>query len=287
MTCTLISGATGKIGKYLVNILLQKEVRFKVLVRKPEQAIYFSNRGIRADLGDFNNVPSLLASMTNVDQLFMLSANGPQQTEWEGNLLHAAKRQQVRKIVKVSAIGAASDAPYTIGKWHATTEALIKHSGIPYTFLQPHSFMQNLLGQLPNIHSHGVILGTMFDGSIPFIHAGDVAAVAAEVIMTDKEIGKTLYLTGPTARTFHEAADLIGDLIGQKIEYTPISPEQYKKAMIYSGVPLWLAENIISIEEMLQNQELQKPTTEVKRILNREARSLEQFIQEHENIICA
>ena len=55
----------------------------------------------------------------------------------------AAKRAGVRRIVKMSAIKAAPDAPTTIRRWHGEIEQRINRSGIAYTHLWPNAFMQN------------------------------------------------------------------------------------------------------------------------------------------------
>jgi uncharacterized protein YbjT (DUF2867 family) len=64
------------------------------------------------------------------------------------NLINEAKKNDVKYVVKLSAMGAGSEPESTILRLHGEEEKIIQDSGIPYTFLRPPAFMQNFVTQL-------------------------------------------------------------------------------------------------------------------------------------------
>lgn len=84
--------------------------------------------------------------LAGVGRVFLLSPPSPQQVEWQGNLIDAAKQAKVEDIVKLFILGADEHSPVSVAQWHWQTEQHLKASGLTYTILQPHFFMQNILG---------------------------------------------------------------------------------------------------------------------------------------------
>jgi uncharacterized protein YbjT (DUF2867 family) len=57
------------------------------------------------------------------------------------------KRAGVKRIVKLSAFGAAEEA-YSFARWHRAVERHIEASGLAWTFLRPNGFMQNVVNYM-------------------------------------------------------------------------------------------------------------------------------------------
>jgi uncharacterized protein YbjT (DUF2867 family) len=71
----------------------------------------------------------------------------PDVTAITSNLVKEAKKNDVKHIVKLSAMGADSELGSTILQLHGKEEKIIEESGIPYTFLRPPALMQNFITQ--------------------------------------------------------------------------------------------------------------------------------------------
>ena len=102
-----------------------------------------------------------------------------------------AKRAGVRRIVKMSAIKAAPDAPTTIRRWHGAIEQRINRSGIAYTHLWPNAFMQNFRRFAPLIRERGEFYAPVGDARISLVEIEDVAAVTAAALVEDGHEGET------------------------------------------------------------------------------------------------
>jgi uncharacterized protein YbjT (DUF2867 family) len=96
-------------------------------------------------VGDFDQPDSLEAAMAGCDHLYLVSPPSPRQPEQEQNVTDAAKRAGVAHVVKQTVLGADPDAPIAFGRWHGRIEQYLVQSGLAYTLVRPHSFMQNFL----------------------------------------------------------------------------------------------------------------------------------------------
>jgi uncharacterized protein YbjT (DUF2867 family) len=61
------------------------------------------------------------------------------------NAVWAARQAGVERIVRLSVVGAAHDAPNRSGRLHALSDRETERCGMRWTILRPHWFMRNLL----------------------------------------------------------------------------------------------------------------------------------------------
>src|SRR5207237_8787428 len=114
------------------------------------------------------------------------------------NAVQAAKRAKVKHIVRNSAIKAGHDAPNRNGRLHALVEESVKASGIPWTILRPHYYMQNLLSSASSVSSDGMLYMNMGQGRVGTIDGRDVGELAAKSrAHPARDAGKTYTQTGP------------------------------------------------------------------------------------------
>ena len=134
--------------------------------------------------------------------------------------IDAAAAAGVKHIIYVGVPGA--DTQKIVP--HYAVERHIEATGIPYTFLHPTYFMQNLCR---SISTHGVdivdydqIFIPAGNGKITFIDARDVASVAVDIIKDPApHTGKTYVLSGPDLLDFYQVAEIFSAIMGRKISY--------------------------------------------------------------------
>ena len=243
----LVTGATGTIGSFVIDELMEKGADFKVLARTHDKARPFLERGIDASIGDFNDVPSMEAALEGVDKIFLLSVTSPEIPRLQGNVARAAARMGVRHIVKVSAHGTAPDSAIGIARFHAQAEEAIRESGIPFTFLRPQSFMQNLIFDRETINDRGEIYNHAGDGRIAMIDARDIAAAAAVTLLNEGHEGQTYELTGPDAISYYQVADTFKEVLGKPVKYIPVTSVHARSSMMEAGMPAWLVEDLVNV----------------------------------------
>ena len=139
----LLTGATGTTGSPTVAQLRAMNRPFRIMSRDVARARRQFGEDLDYVEGDFAEPRSLDAAFEGIETLSLLCAFSEAMVELELGAVEAAKRAGVRRIVKMSAIKAAPDAPTTIRRWHGAIEQRINQSGIAYTHLWPNAFMQN------------------------------------------------------------------------------------------------------------------------------------------------
>ncbi|MDF2709656.1 MAG: NAD(P)H-binding protein [Nonomuraea muscovyensis] len=234
----LITGANGTVSSAVLRSLPGKD-DVRVLVRDPAKA----PAGYEVAVGDLDDPATLGEAFDGVDTLWLLTAMGPQAPHASMNAVWAARRAGVRHVVRLSAIGAAHDAPTRNGRLHALSDVELQASGLDWTIIRPAFFMQNLLGAV----NGGTLYGSTGQGRIGLIDTRDIGEFAAKVLTDPRpHTGKVYTLTGPASISLGEAAGHLGDVYGRPISYQPLSPDQVHAAMLDAGLPEWIA--AVSVE---------------------------------------
>jgi uncharacterized protein YbjT (DUF2867 family) len=152
----------------------------------------------------------------------------------------------VRRIVKLSARGAAINAPVAYWHWHGVIEEHLRASRVPAVILQPGFLMTNLLAAADHVREQGMLFAPAADARIAMIDPSDVAAVAALALTTDGVAG-THILTGPSALSYLEVAAGLAELTGRPVGYQDIPPEAALPALIDAGLPVFGAEQVVAV----------------------------------------
>ena len=85
----------------------------------------------------------------------------------------------MRRLVKLSALGAEAGSPVAFWDWHARIERHLEASGVPWVVLRPRYYMTNLLGFVETVRSAGAVFAPAEGLKIPMIDPRDVGATAA------------------------------------------------------------------------------------------------------------
>lgn len=243
----LVTGASGKTGLDVVRSLAIVGAGVRALVRDAAKAPSVRRPGVEVAVGDLGNPDSLRAALQGVERVYLCSAVDPRQAELQGNLVRAAKEAGVKHVVKLSVHGSSLDSPVPFARWHAETEKQLIATGIPWTFLRPHYFMQNVLGFAPAIRAQGVLSLPLRSVKIPLVDARDVAAVAVAALTGAGHERKIYDITGSEALSGADLAAKLAKATGRNIQYADVSPEQAKKEMLAAGWPEWLAASMTTL----------------------------------------
>ncbi|MBE9108160.1 SDR family oxidoreductase [Nodosilinea sp. LEGE 07298] len=239
-----VTGATGRVGGKLVESLLRSGKRVKVLVRNPQKATIYQALGVSVFLGDLNQSDRLEEALWGCDRLFSIPPNTMNQAEQEIQLYQAAKRAEIRHVVKLSTVKSDPESPCQFFKQHAIAEQYLKQSGIKFTILQTNSFMQNFLWFAHEMKTKGTLALPMRDAKTVPIDIRDVVRVGSAILTEEGHEGKTYNLTGSELLSLQEIAEKLSIVANQKITYIDASPLDFKQTLIRLGVPEWFAEAV-------------------------------------------
>jgi len=241
-----VTGGTGLIGSEILRLLSQQGVATRALTRNPQKAQ--ERKGVTWVAGDLTRPETLPKAFEGAKTLFLLTHYFEDMVELQHNAIAAAREAGVKHVVKVSAFAASDHSKAPIGRWHYQVEKELKESGLAWTFLRPHHFMQNLLAQAEYVIKDGVIYSPSGDGKIPYVDGRDVGAVAAVILAApDQHRGKTYVLTGSEAISYRQAAGIIGSVIGKPVRFVDESPDEARARRVREGIPPSVIESILAI----------------------------------------
>jgi len=247
----LVTGATGKSGREIVKQLSAANAPVRALARDAGKAAELAALAhVEIFEGDLSRPDTLDAALEGVERALLLSSPAPEAVELQGNFIEAARRAKARPhIVKYSALGTDANAPVGFLKWHGQTEIQLAASGLPYTFLRPTMFMQEILNSWGG---RGDIYLPMDDARIAVVDIRDIAAVAVKTLTEDGHAGKTYPITGPESLSFHDIADEISAATGKRVNYVSISPGDFRKALLGMQMPEWFADALVQLYDSLR-----------------------------------
>jgi len=225
MGTILLTGASGTVSSAVIRELRGSGHHLIGLVRDPAspKAAAIAELGVELRAGDLTKLRSIEGAFAGVDVTWLLAPPGLLAPAQMSNALWAARQGGVKHVVRMSAVGAAHDAPTINSRLHALSDGELAHAGIAYTIVKPHMFAQNIAMVLRGAAQDGVLRFALGDAKQPMIDVRDIAsAVAAILANPAPHAGKTYTLTGPAAVGMADVAAALSAVLGKPITYAPI-----------------------------------------------------------------
>ena len=223
----LVTGATGNIGRQVVNQLLSTDCQVRSLTRNPDRVGVDLPRQVKVVRGDFTDLNSLDSCFDGIDAVFLV---------WTvpGNTAPEVINRIARRAQRIVLLTSPHKTPHPffqqpnpVQVLHATLERLIEESGLQWTFLRPGMFAANALGWwAPQIRVGDIICWPYAESPTAPIHEQDIAAVAVHALLESLHDRAEYVLTGPESLTQSAQVMTIGEVIGRTLRYEEMSPEE-------------------------------------------------------------
>jgi uncharacterized protein YbjT (DUF2867 family) len=217
----LVTGATGTVGRQVVEQLVADDQPLRAVARDPDRA------GLAEDVelvaGDLSDPLGLAPHLHGVDAVFLLWPFPTVESVRKlGPPLIDTLAAHVERVVYLSATPAAEPPG---GFWRAV-EALIEASGLEWTHLRPTGFAKNTLMWADQIRAGDVVRWPYSGAARSLIHERDIAAVAVQALVRDALVGATPVISGPEAITQADQVAQIGTAIGRELRYEEIPRDE-------------------------------------------------------------
>ena len=276
----LVTGGTGLIGSEVLRRLSRAGVPARALTRDLKKVQQMP--GVTWVAGDLGKPETLPGAFEGAKTLFLLTHYLEDMVELQHNAIAAARAAGVTHVVKVSAFAASDHSKAPIGRWHYHVEKELQESGLAWTMLRPHHFMQNLLAQAEYVKKDGAIYSPSGDGKIPYVDGRDVGAVAVVTLTTPGHVGKKYVLTGSEAVSYRQAAEIIATVIGKPVRFVDESPGQARARRVREGVPPAVIESILAIGAYQRaGGKTVTITRTIADLTGRPPRTVPEFVREH------
>ena len=276
-----VTGATGNIGKPVVEGLIKKGYAPHVIVRKRESNADWENAGVVQIEADLNDADALAKAFDGAERVFSISPFVENLVELGQATASAAKRAGVRHIVRSSAQGADISSPIAMGKWHGEVEKIIEDSGLEWTFVQPASFFQNYFGYAETIKNQNVFYAPLGDGKISLVDVRDIAAVAVAALTEDDHNGKKYAVTGSESLSNQIIAETFSDVLGREIKYIDVPEAQARQQMLDGKMPAWMVDAVLELNGIGKAGYLAEARPTVEEVTRRKPITFRQFAEEN------
>jgi uncharacterized protein YbjT (DUF2867 family) len=268
-----VTGATGNAGGAVVQALVRNGHQVTALVRGGREAGLPA--GVEPVVGDLNDPRTFADALDGVSGIFLLSGY-----DRISELLAEMHRAKVERIVLLSSSAApGGDLTNAVARYHILTERAVRESGVPWTFLQPNSFMTNTLQWIPQVRQGDVIRAPFGDVPIATIDPDDIAAVAVKALETDEFEERSLRLSGPEALYPADRVRFLGSALGRQLQFEAQSNEE-ARAEMSAAMPAEYVDAFFSFFVDGTTDETRVLPT-VAEVLGREPRSFEQWLNAH------
>ena len=284
MTTFLITGANGKLGRQVTQLLLdaQKHGDWTGTViaasRDPSKLADLATAGAETRHADFDDPASLADAFKGVDRLLLISTDSlgsGQRLAQHTAAVAAAKTAGVGHIVYTSMPKPETSAVTFAGD-HMGTENTIKATGIPYTILRNSWYQENLFMGLPQALKSGQWYSSAGNGRIAYIaHADCTRAAAAALIKAP--VNQTFTLTGPELFTPQQVAALAAEATGKPLAVIEVTDEQLAEGMTHAGLPEALIPMLVSFDTNTRQGGLDVLTGDVEALTGQKPVTLQAF----------
>lgn len=275
----VVTGATGKLGRHVVEQLLEKVPADQVtaVVRTPEKAADLAGRGVRLAVADYNTPETFDGLFAAGDKVLLISGNefdkgrvGQHQV-----VIDAAKAAGVALLAYTSAPGSLTAA---LADDHRATEEALLASGLPYVLLRNGWYHENYTENLAPVLEHDAVVAAAGAGRVSSASRADYAAAAVAVLTGEGHENRTYELGGDHAWSFAEYAAELSRQTGREIVYNAVTPEVLTGILTGAGLPEPLAAVFAGVDVSIEKGELEVTTGDLSRLAGRPTTPLAEAI---------
>lgn len=281
----LVTGATGNVGRQVVQQLINRGADVRALVRNPETANLPAS--VQIVQGDLLDVDSLRGAFKDVSTLFLLNAVVADEFTQALVALNLAREAGIERIVYLSVIHSDlyANVPHFAGKYGV--ERMIEQMGLNATILRPAYFMDNEVTIKDVVVGYGVYPMPIGSKGLAMIDARDIGEIAAIELLRRERAAEplplqTINLVGPDTLTGADTAGIWSDVLGRPIAYGGDDTQRFEENL-RQFMPGWMAYDMRLMGEQFLSKGMIPEPGDVERLttlLGRPLRTYRDFVTE-------
>jgi NAD(P)H dehydrogenase (quinone) len=266
----VVTGATGHLGRHVVEQLLEKvpAEQITAVVRDEAKAADFAARGVKLAVADYNAPETFDGLFAAGDKVLLISGNefDKGRVRQHQVVIDAAKAAGVALLAYTSAPGSLTAA---LADDHRATEEVLLASGLPYSLLRNGWYHENYTENLAPVLEHNAVVAAAGEGRISSAARADYAAAAVAVLTGEGHENTTYELGGDEAWSLAEYAAELSRQTGKEIAYNAVTVEVMEGILTGAGLPAPVAAILAGVDASVVKGELVISTGDLSRLTGR------------------
>jgi uncharacterized protein YbjT (DUF2867 family) len=270
----LVTGATGNVGAELVRALVDAGEEVRALIRSDGGDSRLPT-GVDGFVGDLNRPETVAPGLEGVRAAHLLSGYA----DMPGLLAEIRRAGVERVTLQSSSAVPGGDMGNAVARYHILSEKAVRESGVAWTFLQPNSFMSNTLEWASQLRDGDVVRAPFPEVRVATIDPRDVAAVAAEALLSGEHDGRTYRLSGPESLLPADRLAILARVLGRDLRFEGQSNEEARREMS-DRMPAEYVDAFFSffVDGTLDESEV---LSTVEQVIGRAPRTFEEWAHTH------
>ena len=271
----LVTGATGSVGRLVVDELLAAGVPVRALTVDPARAKLPAEAEVV--VGSLARPSTLPVALKGVDAVYLAPM-----ARTVRRFCELAADEGIARVVALSGSSVGDAHEGSSGHEYGAVEAAVRDAGFAWTFLRPGVFMNNTLAWAGMVRE-GEVAMAYGDATQTPIDLGDIAAVAARVLTSEGHVGVTHVLSGPSAISLREQVSVLASVLGKEIRFRELTRAEQRAQWVGYGIPEsavdWLLDGF---EETLRHPQV--PTGVAEELLGRPGTTYAAWVAAHREV---
>jgi uncharacterized protein YbjT (DUF2867 family) len=241
-----IVGITGRVGSAIAENLLAQGEQIRAIVRNPEKAARWKDRGAEIAVADVDDPTALASAFEGTDGVFLMVppnfapvAGFPETRKTLASYHEALAKALPRKAVYLSSIG----AEQTSGLGLITSSHLLEQTfvdlPIAHAFLRAGWFMENHAWDVTTAQSEGRIFSNLYplDRKFSLVATADIGRAGADVLRQEWRGTRYIEVAGPEQYSPNDIARALSSALGRTIEAVAVPRDKWTEFFIGQGMP--------------------------------------------------
>src|SRR5580693_4150320 len=241
-----IMGITGRVGGAIAENLLAQGEKIRAIVRNPEKAAQWRDRGAEIAVADVDDPNALASAFEGTDGVFLMvppnfapTPDFPEIRKTLASYRAALARALPKKAVYLSSIGAEQTSGLGLITGSHLLEQTLGDLPIAHAFLRPGWFVENSAGDVASARNAGKITFQLhpLDRKFPLVATADIGKVGAETLTQSWTGIRHIEVAGPEDYSPLDIADAFAEAVGRPVEAIVVPRAEWETLWVSQGMP--------------------------------------------------